>query len=78
MLGSSFSAVTKRIRAMNFVNKLAVGVPYYLTPQNTQGCIEGRKTPSGGGVKRSFVHALMDVFSEPEQAEQVWAMRGPT
>ncbi len=44
MLGSSFSAVTKRIRAMNFVNKLAVGVPYDLTPQNAQGRVEVAKT----------------------------------
>ncbi len=43
MLGSSFSVTAKRLHAMSFVNKLAVGVPYDLPPQNAQGRVEVAK-----------------------------------
>ncbi len=58
-LGCTFSAVAKRLRAMRFVNKWSVWVPYDLPPQTAERRVEVAKTLLEMKNRRSFLELLV-------------------
>ncbi len=63
-LGCLLSAVAKRLRFMNFVNKWSAWVHYDFLPQNAQGRAEVTKTLLEMEKKKSFLDVLVTLDEE--------------
>ncbi len=76
-LGCTFSAVAMRLRAMHFVNKWSVWVPYNLPPQTAERRVEVAKTLLEMENRRSFLDLLgisyeKWIFSMNRSRRKVW------